>query len=186
VPTDAALVEAYRDRRDEDAFAELVRRYRDPVFRLAASILGPSFVPEAEEVVQDVFVRVHHAIASFRGEAQFGSWIYRIAFNQAINRKSRLRYRVPHVSEETLRGHPSGGDALASLQAAQRDRAVADCIAELPEIYQAALRLHYWLETPVAESAELLGIPENTLKSYLHRARKLLHAMLKERGFGDV
>jgi RNA polymerase sigma-70 factor (ECF subfamily) len=49
------------------------------------SILGQAFAPEAEDVAQDVMLRVHHALRSFRGEATFGSWIYRIAFDQALN-----------------------------------------------------------------------------------------------------
>ena len=68
----------------------------------------------------------------------------------------------------------------------QRDRALTECIDELPEVYQSALRLHYWLGTSVGEISVLLGVPENTVKSYLHRARRLLYAMLHERGFSDV
>jgi RNA polymerase sigma-70 factor (ECF subfamily) len=55
-------------------------------------------------------------------------------------------------------------------------------VAELPEVYQSALRLHYWLGASVSEIAELLDAPENTVKSYLHRARRLLQARLAERG----
>ena len=95
VETDHALVVRARGAGGEEAFAELVRRYRQPVFRLVASILGHGFEAEAEEVTQEVFVRVHGALASFRGDAKFGSWLYRIAFNQALNLKARVRYRSP-------------------------------------------------------------------------------------------
>ena len=112
-----------REQRDEAAFAELVRRYRDRVFRLAVSILGQGFVGEAEEVTQEVMLRVHHSLASFRGEAKFGSWIYRIAFNQAVNLKGRVRYRAPHVSDETLDVNRVPRDASPhdQLQAARRN-----------------------------------------------------------------
>ena len=130
---------------------------------------------------------MHHALASFRGDAQFGSWIYRITFNQAVNRKARVRYRAPHVSDEALAATASPeGNPLEQLETARRARALGECVAELPEVYQSALRLHYWMGTSVAEIAVLIGVPENTVKSYLHRARRLLHAMLKARGFGDV
>ena len=56
----------------------------------------------------------------------------------------------------------------------------------LPEVYQSALRLYYWLGASVAEVAALLDVPENTAKSYLHRARQLLDGMLKERGYSNV
>jgi RNA polymerase sigma-70 factor (ECF subfamily) len=158
-----------------------------PVFRLAASILGPGFSAEAEEVAQEVFLRVHFALVSFRGEAQFSSWLYRIAFNQAVNLKARIRYRVPHLSEGTLANVASPSESpISRLHETQRDRALEACIAELPEVYQSALRLHYWMDTGISEIAKLIGVPENTVKSYLHRARRLLHEMLKQKGFDNV
>ena len=154
------------------------------MFRLAVSILGQEFAPEAEDVAQDVMLRVHHSLRSFRGEARFGSWIYRIAFNQALNVKARVRYRAPHVSDQALATTPSqdrGPDDR--LQDERRQRAVLACVGELPEVYQSALRLHYWLGASMSEIAVMLDAPENTVKSYLHRARRLLHAQLTERGF---
>jgi RNA polymerase sigma-70 factor, ECF subfamily len=154
------------------------------VFRLAVSILGQEFAPEAEDVAQDVMLRVHHSLGAFRGEAKFGSWIYRIAFNQALNVKARTRYRAPHESDQALATTPSQDrDPEDQLQHERRRRAVHACVRELPEVYQAALRLHYWLGASLSDIAVLLDAPENTVKSYLHRARRLLHAMLAERGF---
>jgi RNA polymerase sigma-70 factor, ECF subfamily len=181
---DEWLVERCREASDETAFAEIVRRYRGPVFRLAVSILGQEFSLEAEDVAQDTLLRVHHALGSFRGDAKLGSWIYRIAFNQALNVKARARYRAPHVSDEALEATPSGDRSPDDrLQDTRRRRAVLECIRELPEVYQSALRLHYWLGASMSEIAEMLDTPENTVKSYLHRARRLLQAMLVERGF---
>lgn len=185
--TDADLVAAYCDRGNEAAFEELVRRYRQPVFKLTLSILGPAFAGDAEEVTQEVFIRVHRGLKSFRVDAQFSSWIYRIAFNQAINLKERIRYRAPHLSEQVLANTASAcGDPHRELEIARRNRTVLECIYELPEIYQSAVRLHYWIGADVAEIATLLGVAENTAKSYLHRSRKLLYMMLKERGVGGV
>lgn len=166
------------------AFAELVRRYRDKVFRLAVSILGQEFAPEAEDVAQDVMLRLHHSLSTFRGESQVGSWIYRIAFNHALNVKDRVRFRAPHLSDDVLdtRATQDRGPH-DQLQDKRRKRVVLECVAELPEVYQSALRLHYWLGASMTDIAAMLDTPENTVKSYLHRARKLLHAMLTERGF---
>jgi RNA polymerase sigma-70 factor (ECF subfamily) len=178
------LVERCREAADDAAFAELVRRYRGPVFRLAVSILGQEFVPEAEDVAQDVMVRVHHALRSFRGESKVGSWIYRIAFNHALNVKARARFRSPHVSDQLLAATPSPARGpYDQLLDERSQRTVLACVGELPEVYQSALRLHYWLGASMSEIAMLLDVPENTVKSYLHRARKLLHAKLAERGF---
>ena len=84
---------------DQQAFAELVHRYTAPVFRLAVSILSQGFAAEAEDVTQEVFLKVHYAIASFRGDAEFSSWIYRVAFNHAVNLNARVRFRRPHVDD---------------------------------------------------------------------------------------
>jgi len=172
---------------DQEAFAELLRRHGELVFRLALSILGQGFTSEAQDVVQEVFLKVHHALASFRGEAEVGSWIYRITFNQAVNVKARARYRRPHLNEAAL-SHlttPEPGPH-AQVETAQRDRALGECIQTLPEVYQSALRLYYWLGASVGEMAALLDVPENTAKSYLHRARQLLGSMLEERGYSHV
>ena len=181
--SDSQLVARARDG-DQLAFAELVGRYSARVFQLAVSILGREFVPEAEEVAQEVFLKVHHAIRTFRGESEFSSWIYRIAFNQAVNLKERVRFSRPHADETALLSAVTpepGPDRL--IETAQRDRALAECIQTLPEVYQSALRLYYWLGAGVGEVSELLGVPENTVKSYLHRARQLLRTMLREKGY---
>ena len=172
---------------DQDAFDELVRRHSDHVFRLALSILGQGFAAEAEDVAQQVFLKVHHALASFRGDAEFGSWIYRITFNQAMNVKSRARYRMPHVDDSVLSNVTTAQLGPHSLvETAQRDQFLAECIQMLPEVYQSALRLYYWMDASVADVATLLDVPENTAKSYLHRARQLLDGMLKQRGYSYV
>lgn len=187
--TDEWLVERCLDEAaggGEAAFAELVRRYRSPVFRLAVSILGQEFVPEAEDVAQDVMIRVHKSLGTFRGDAKVGSWIYRITFNHALNVKERMRFRAPHVDDSALAARPSsarGPDAL--FEEGRRQKVLMGCVEQLPDVYQSALRLHYWLGASMSEIAQMLDTPENTVKSYLHRARKLLLAMLKERGLHE-
>jgi RNA polymerase sigma-70 factor, ECF subfamily len=172
---------------DQLAFAELFRRHGDAVFRLAVSILGQGFAAEAEDVAQEVFLKVHHALASFRGEAEFSSWLYRVTFNQAVNLKARARFKKPHVDERALSQAATGGPGPESqAETARRDGVLAECIRTLPEVYQSALRLYYWLGASMAEVAELLGVPENTAKSYLHRARQLLDSMMRERGYSNV
>ena len=186
VDSDSQLV-ARAQGGDQDAFAELFRRHSDRVFRLALSILGQGFAAEAEEVAQEVFLKVHHALASFRGESEIGSWIYRIAFNQAVNLKARARYRRPHLDDTVLSYEVTTEPGPQSLvETAQRNQSLLECIQTLPEVYQSALRLYYWMGASVAEVAALLDVPENTAKSYLHRARQLLDSMLKEKGYSYV
>ncbi len=181
--TDSELV-ARTQNGDQQAFAELVARHSTLVFRLAVSILGREFIPEAEDVTQEVFLKVHDAIKSFRGEAAFPSWLYRITFNHALNLKEKVRFRIPHGDAAVLnRAVTLDPGPDRQVETAQREQALAECIQALPEIYQSALRLYYWLEAGVDEVAQLLEVPENTAKSYLHRARQLLNGMLKQRGY---
>jgi RNA polymerase sigma-70 factor (ECF subfamily) len=180
---DEWLVATYRETADEEAFAELVRRYRNPVFRLAVSVLGQGFAEDAEDVAQDVMVKLHQALPGFRGEARVSTWIYRIAFNHALNVKARTRFRAPHVADEALETAPSTAPGPEdTLREEQRRLAVLAGINELPEVYQSALRLHYWMGTSVSDIAAMLDVPQNTVKSYLYRARRLLHTLLAERG----
>ena len=181
--SDEHLVGRWRDERDQAAFAEVVTRYRDRVFRLCVSILGQEFVPDAEDAAQEVFVRVHHSLGSYRGDAAFGTWLYRITFNHALNVKARMRYRAPHVTTDVLLATPAPTPSPEDrIDEGRRQQAVRACMHELPEVYQSALRLHYWLGASMSDIAAMLDAPENTVKSYLHRARKLLHAMLRQRG----
>lgn len=173
--------------RSATTVAELVRRYRTPVFRLAVSILGQGFAADAEDVAQEVFLKVHYAIKSFRGEAEFSSWIYRVTFNQAVNLKERVRYRNPHTDANVFsRAAAAEPGPHRQVETAHRDRVLSECVETLPEVYQSALRLYYWLGAGVGEVARLLGVPENTAKSYIHRARQLLHGMLREEGYSCV
>jgi len=95
--------------------------------------------------------------------------------------------RVDHLGEAALATTPTAERSpVDRLHDERRNRALLESIDELPDVYQSALRLHYWMGTSVADIAIMLGVPENTVKSYLHRARKLLNAMLRERGFADV
>lgn len=179
---DAWLVE-HAARGDDDAFGELVTRYQDRVFRLVLSILGQAFAADAEDTAQDVFVRVHHALHTFRGESAFGTWVYRVAFNHAVNVKARMRFRAPHVSDASLATCAADvTPADVRLDAHRRQAALRACVDELPDAYQAAVRLHYWLGVGTRDVAAMLDVPENTVKSYLHRARRLLRARLAQRG----
>lgn len=180
---DDQLVARFREAPSDEVFAELARRYQYLVFRLAVSVLGLGFAADAEDVAQDVMVRIYHALPGFRGDAKLSSWIYRITFNLAVSVKARTRFRAPHLGDEALgaTASPEPGPE-ARLDARRHRQAVLACLHELPDVYQSALRLHYWLDTSVRDIAVMLDVPENTVKSYLFRARQLLRARLKERG----
>lgn len=164
---------------DLAAFDEAVRRYRDKVHGLALSVLGSGRSAEAEDVCQEVFLTLYRSPPALRGDA-VGSWIYRVAFNRAVDQRRRLLRRERLTREAPL---PQGRGNLED-PAVRRERAdhVRQAVDELPDLYRAAVHLFYWLGCDVQETAERLGVAPGTVKSYLFRARKLIDHKLAERG----
>ena len=182
---DAELVTRYLETRDLGLFEELVARHRDRMMRLVLSVLGPELGNDAEDVVQEAFLRAHDRLRGFRGQSRFGSWLYRIAYNRALDywRSAARRQRRAREAAADPAGPPRVDDAGGQrLLDAERDRAVRAALDRVPQPYRTALHSYYWLELPVAEIAELLGVARGTVKSYLHRGRARLAGLLEEDG----
>ncbi len=160
-------------------FGVLVERYQHRVHRLVAGVLGPNSDADAEEVCQDVFLRVYRKLDLFTGEASFGTWLYRVAYNLALDERRKARSRPLCVSPVGIveAADPAGGPLAEILSRERRDR-IAVAMGRLPDLYRTAVHMHYWLEMSVEEIAESLSVPEGTVKSYLFRARRLLKRTL--------
>jgi RNA polymerase sigma-70 factor (ECF subfamily) len=185
---DSEAISRFIQSGDLDSFEVLVRRYQDRVFRLAVSILGPGLESEAEEVTQEVFMRAFRRIRSFRMESRFYTWLYRMAYNMALDRRSRARLRLPHLGDDALAREADpkpGSDPFEAAVESRRRAIVAGCLDELPDLYRAVLHQTYWLGYSVEEISDSLGAPPNTVKSYLHRARRRFYALLRLKGLED-
>jgi RNA polymerase sigma factor (sigma-70 family) len=169
---DEQAVLAYLRTRDPRHFQWLVERHHARVFRLVASLLGPHADLEAQEVTQEIFLRVCQRLETFNAEARFSTWLYRLAYNRTLEQRRRARIRLPHVSAETLDQLPA--DAIQTLVDEERQRLLERLLEELPDLYRTVLNMYYWLECPVEEIAESLCVPAGTIKSYLSRARQLM------------
>jgi len=180
--SDEAIVSGYRATRDPDLFRVLVERHQDRVLRLVASILGPFADRDAEEVTQEVFVRVHERLDTFRGESRFSTWLHRLAYNRAVELRRRARLRFAHVPCEDLAAAPAPEGPHEAALESERERAVARLVEELPDVYRAVLHLHYWMDQSVEEIAGTLDVPAGTVKSYLARARARLRERARARG----
>jgi len=165
----------------EAAFDRLVEAYSGRLYALFTRFLGAT--PEREDLVQEVFLRVIRARERWRPAARFSTWLYRIAFNLAVNRSQR---RTPEPSLDVA---PAGeerrelGDPRAEQpsEALERDDVVAAvraAIAALPQTQRMALVLARYEELPLAEIAVVLGSTEKAVKSLVHRARENLRARL--------
>lgn len=163
---------------DEAAFDRLVEAYSGTVFGLLTRFLGP--VPEREDLVQEVFLRVIRARERYRPEARFSTWLYRIVFNLAVNRTQRARPEARADGD----GGALGAEAVDTREpsgALEQDdvvQAVRAAIAELPEQQRVALILAKYEELPYVEIARVLDSSEKAIKSLVHRARESLRARL--------
>ena len=187
VDEDATLVREFLDGGDPMIFAELIRRYERPVFRLTASVLGPGFEAAAEDLTQEIFVHVFHKLSTFRFASRFSTWLYRVAYRKAIDEKRKARYQKPHVGEAVLdRIASRDSDPLDQALEAESARGLRRAVDALTEPHRTAVLLFYWMERPVEEIAELLGSRPATVRSYLFRARERLRRALESPRFASA
>jgi RNA polymerase sigma-70 factor (ECF subfamily) len=186
---DALLVQAFRRTGDEAHFKALVERHQRPTFRLILSILGAGHHEAAEDLTQDVFLKVYRRLGQFRGEAKFSTWLYRIAYNQAVDYRARAHFRVSHDGQEVLDMTPTDSprdDPFATMSEGRTASVVKECLAELPHLYRSVIHQHYWMGMTIAEIGKTISAPEGTVKSYMHRARATLHKLLAAKGISHV
>ena len=189
---DAELVE--RSRRGENAaFARLVEKYQDRVFNTCWRMCGNR--TDAEDFTQEAFVRAFQALDRFSGQAQFYTWVFRIAVNLVIS-ALRRRKRGSVLSLDHASGDPdvrrdgatgcragmqiAGGDRPPDEQASRREEQalVRRALEDLEEQQRAIVVLRDLESLDYAEIAEILGVPVGTVKSRLHRARLALAELL--------
>ena len=161
---------------DESAFASLVDAYKDVVFAMATRLSGSRDL--AEDLAQEAFLRVHRGLPYFRGEARLGTWIYRIVANLATERRF---HRSTAASLDT--GKQGGPTEVVSQDSSFGDLELKDrlekAIARLPENYRLLIAGHYLKGVRYEDLAEAAGMPIGTVKTHLHRAKKLLRRMLE-------
>ena len=173
---DAEIIEGFLRSEDDQLFGVLVQRYKQKVFRLVASILGPSAEAEAEDLVQEIFISVYRKLDTFRGDCSFSTWLYRLSRNRAIDGRRR---RKPFAV--VARGRPEGEQELRSsvdlqteIERSGRNSLVLRHVNGLGEPRRTVIFLHYWMGCGVDEISCLTEIPVGTVKSHLFRARREL------------
>ncbi len=169
-----ALLQAKKYR---EAFALLLPRYRDKVFRLTYSMLRNHAM--AEDTTQDVFMRIWRALPGYGAQSSLSTWIYAISRNACL---SELRKKRPTVS---MNGDEDEYDAeVAAIAAPDSDDSatvsVTQLLDRLPERYRQAVTLFYMEDKSYEQTAESLGLPLGTVKALLHRARKRLIELNRE------
>jgi RNA polymerase sigma-70 factor (ECF subfamily) len=155
---------------DPAAFEALVRAYQHRVFGVAVRMLGNR--TDAEDIAQEVFLRVYRAIGTFRGEAKLSTWLYGIASNLCLNRlASADRHRVRHDEDAIMRAPSEAADATATIERNEVDTALRQAIAELPDERRIVVVLRDLEGLSYDEIAQALDLEPGTVRSRLHRAR---------------
>jgi RNA polymerase sigma-70 factor (ECF subfamily) len=168
---------------DAKAFEVLVRRHERRVYRLLLRMLGSA--EEAEDAAQEAFLSLYRHGHRFRREARFSTFVYRVAVNAALNRcRSQGRARERHkrliqrqAAGEHLPSVPRDPESAAS--AAQLQARVQEALLCLPPDLRMAVILYDIEGQPYRDIAGVLGIPEGTVKSRIHRARNALRELLR-------
>ncbi len=179
-------------RGDSESFERIVIAYQQRIFNLAFRLLGDK--EEAEDLTQEVFLNVYKHLSSFRGDSQFSTWIYQVTLNHCRNRFKYLKRRF-HQSTESLDDPLQSGEGdlerelpdeadlpEEALHRRQVQKLVQIAVQRLRPDYKEVIVLRDIQELSYQEISEVLGLPEGTIKSRLHRARWELKELLA--GFG--
>jgi RNA polymerase sigma-70 factor (ECF subfamily) len=186
--TDQSLIEACLAGRRE-AFGQLVERYQHRLFHSLVHLLGST--EDAQDAAQDALILAFEKLGTFRGESQFYSWLFRIAYNSAVNSKrkpgsSKRKTGPMSVSLEARRDasglepadlNPSTEPSFG-LDVSDRQRLVQQALGELSEEFREAIVLKEIEQMSYEEIAEVVGIPLGTVRSRIHRARMELRQKL--------
>lgn len=166
---------------ERELFGELVLRHQDFIFNVVSKYVR--IEEEARDLTQEVFLKAYENLEKFRGESKVSSWLYRIAANLSLNWSERRAGRETQLDDEfaeTLAAPPDLSD-----EAREREQAlalIAEALEEMPEKYRAVIKLHYFEDKSYQEIADALGLPMNTVKIHLLRAKEQLRKRLGETG----
>ena len=171
-------------------YALLVDRHKDRALTLACRLVG--LREEAEELVQDAFVRAFRSLDQFRGDAKFGTWFYRILYNLCMTRVTRRRGKADHVNLDdegvldTLQVDEDEPSIDERIEEHELHELISDEINNLPEKFRSVVTLFYVQEMSYEEIVTVLNAPIGTVKTNLFRARSLLRKNVLGRVKGEM
>ena len=166
---------------DQQAYTELVDRYRDYVFTLAIRFCKNR--EDAEEVAQDIFVKVYRSLADFKGTSKFSTWLYTITYNTSVTFLRKKKMDTRSLDEEgtliQLENQESSFNANLMEQKSRVNR-VNEAISQLSPDDAQIITLFYKGDQSLDEIGMIMGMDPNTVKVRLHRARKRLKDKLEK------
>ncbi len=164
---------------DSSAFAVLVERHKNNVFNICLKILSKR--EEAEEVAQDTFLKVYEKLDSFKQEAKFSTWLYRIAYNTSISHQRKAKPKPMEIRDYILDSYTED-DLIEKLETEPkegREKQLKFALAKLEPEQHLLLQLYYDKDMPVSEVAQITNLSESNVKVKIYRARQKLFTLMK-------
>ncbi len=158
-------------------FSYIVEKYQDIVFSIAMKVLRNR--EDAEEMAQESFIKAYKSLNSFKGNAKFSTWLYRITYNTCI---SEIRKKKNHfVSTEDIQIRDEAEEMnLDGIPEENREKFVKAALEQLPQDEYTLVLLYYFKDQSIEEISHVTGLSESNAKVKLHRARKKLYTILNE------
>ncbi len=167
---------------DQNALKQLFEQYQHLVYNICYRMTGNQ--EEAEDITQDVFIKIFHAIGKFRGEAKFSSWIYRIAVNTCLKRERRKKLEswisLEFLFQEKEQFQPESPEESPDqqIEIAEKEQIVQKAIQSIPERQKTALILFRYENLSYEEIAAIMKISLSAVEALLHRAKDNLSQKL--------
>jgi len=168
---------------DHGAFAQFIDKYKETVF-LCCRRLGLA-EDEAEDVASETFLAAYNGIRRYSGRAELSTWLWSIAYRRAVSylRKNRRQWQLKAELDEQIAGDKEQEPA-AAIQGEETEKIVWETVERLPRLWAMAIILYYREEKSIIDIAKIMQAKENTIKTYLFRARQRLKKALAP-AFGE-
>lgn len=166
---------------ETEYFSVFLDRYSRPLYALIVQIVG---CPEdAEELLQDVFLKAFRHLSSYKGDCRFSTWIYRIAYNAAISATRKRKRELLYIEENTINtvSDEAADSVLASAESEEQLERLNRAIDQLSGEEKALITLFYYEEKSMEETAEVLKISVANVKVRLHRTRKKIYVLMNNK-----
>ncbi|MDR2919072.1 MAG: sigma-70 family RNA polymerase sigma factor [Tannerella sp.] len=157
---------------DTSAFGYFVDTYQDMAMTIAFRVCGN--MQDAEDIVQNAFVKTFHNLHTFKSDSKFSTWFYRIVYNTAITEAKSTTYNVQYVEYNQIdtSGFYSDLDTISQIEDRERKTLVNTALSKMPKDEGLILSLFYLEDNSIKDIAEITGLTESNVKVKLHRARK--------------
>jgi RNA polymerase sigma factor (sigma-70 family) len=184
---DVLLIERAKEHGDEKAYAELMQRYKKPVYHMILKMVRN--VDDAEDLTIEAFAKAFRNLKKFNPEFTFSTWLFRIATNNCIDFIRKKKLDTMSISNSFKEEGESADMDIKDINLDPQEEAIKSqkvdiiqtIVTKLPAKYQTLVRLRYFEELSYEEIAEEIEAPLGTVKAQLHRARELLYDLIKNR-----